>query len=107
MLLIDLEKGRIVSDEEIKAELAGSHPFQDWRDAGQIQVSELPRGGASPPRSNIALLDRQQAFGYTQESWKFIMQPMVEGGQEAIGSMGTDTPVSALSTKHKLLHTYF
>ncbi len=107
MLLIDLEKKRIVSDEEIKAELAASHPFQDWLDAGQIQVSNLPLARANTPKSNIALLDRQQAFGYTQESWKFIMQPMVEGGQEAVGSMGTDTPVSALSSKPKLLHTYF
>ena len=107
MLLIDLEKGRIVSDEEIKAELANSHPFQDWLDAGQIRVGDLPPPGPAAPKSNIALLDRQQAFGYTQESWKFIMQPMVEGGQEAVGSMGTDTPVSALSNKPKLLHTYF
>lgn len=107
MLLIDLEKGRIVSDEEIKAELADSHPFQDWLDAGQIRVSDLPPPGPGAPKSNIPLMDRQQAFGYTQESWKFIMQPMVEGGQEAVGSMGTDTPVSALSNKPKLLHTYF
>jgi len=107
MLLIDLEKGRIVSDEEIKAELAELHPFQDWLDAGQIRVSGLPAATVTSALSNVALLDRQQAFGYTQESWKLIMQPMVEGGQEAIGSMGTDTPVSALSNKPKLLHTYF
>ncbi|WP_245296892.1 MULTISPECIES: glutamate synthase large subunit [Rhodomicrobium] len=107
MLLIDLEKGRIVSDEEIKSELANSHPFQEWLDAGQIRVTDLPPPGPAAPKSNIALLDRQQAFGYSQESWKFVMQPMVEGGQEAIGSMGTDTPVSALSNKPKLLHTYF
>ena len=107
MLLIDLERQRIVSDEEIKAELAADHPYQDWLDTGQIHVSDLPVAKFAAPRSNIALLDRQQAFGYTQESWKFIMQPMVEGGQEAIGSMGTDTPVSALSNKPKLLHTYF
>ncbi|HKJ63111.1 MAG TPA: glutamate synthase central domain-containing protein, partial [Hyphomicrobiales bacterium] len=107
MLLIDLEKGRIVSDEEIKSELAESHPFQDWLDAGQVRVSELEPTEHIPPHSNDDLLDLQQAFGYTQESWKFVMQPMVEGGQEAIGSMGTDTPVSALSNKPKLLHTYF
>ncbi len=107
MLLIDLERGRIVSDEEIKAELAELHPFQDWLDAGQIRVSGLPSARVAAARSNIPLLDRQQAFGYTQESWKFVMQPMVEGGQEAVGSMGTDTPVSALSNKPKLLHTYF
>ena len=58
-------------------------------------------------KSNVALLDLQQAFGYTQESLKFLMAPMAETGQEAIGSMGTDTPVSVLSSKSKLLHTYF
>src|SRR5690606_34184555 len=58
-------------------------------------------------KSNISLLDLQQAFGYTQESLKFLMAPMIQTGQEAIGSMGTDTPISALSSKPKLLHTYF
>jgi glutamate synthase (NADPH/NADH) large chain len=107
MLLIDLDKGCIVSDEEIKAELAVSHPFQDWLDSGQIRVSDLPEARAEAARSNFPLLDRQQVFGYTQESWKLLIGPMVETGQEAIGSMGTDTPISALSNKPKLLHTYF
>ncbi|MBC8050547.1 MAG: glutamate synthase subunit alpha, partial [Chitinophagales bacterium] len=107
MLLIDLEQGRIITDEEVKAQLAQAHPYQQWLDAGQIQVSDLPPAKITPPKTNIALLDRQQAFGYTQESWKFLMAPMVLTGQEAIGSMGTDTPVSALSNKLKLLHTYF
>src|SRR5262245_43139046 len=107
MLLIDLDKGRIISDEEIKAELASAHPYQQWLDRTQIRVHELP--GAAPPPSctNVSLLDRQQAFGYTQESLKFLMMPMAESGQEAVGSMGTDTPLSALSSRPKLLHTYF
>ena len=107
MLLIDLEKGCIVSDEEIKAELASAHPYQQWLDRTQIRVHELPGGAAPAPRTNVSLLDRQQAFGYTQESTKFLMLPMAEFGQEAVGSMGTDTPISALSNKPKLLHTYF
>ena len=107
MLLIDLEKGCIVSDEEIKAELASAHPYQQWLDRTQIRVHELPGGAAPAPRTNVSLLDRQQAFGYTQESIKFLMLPMAESGQEAVGSMGTDTPISALSNKPKLLHTYF
>src|ERR1041385_3753755 len=107
MLLIDLEKGRIVSDEESKSELAGAHPYQQWLDRTQIRVHELPGAGATPPRTNVSLLDRQQAFGYTQESIKFLMLPMAESGQEAVGSMGTDTPISALSNKPKLPHTYF
>jgi len=107
MLLIDLDKGRIVSDEEIKAELASAHPYQQWLDRTQIRVHELPGTPAPSPRTNVSLLDRQQAFGYTQESIKFLMVPMAEAGQEAVGSMGNDTPVSVLSNKPKLLHTYF
>ncbi|MCJ7597331.1 MAG: glutamate synthase large subunit, partial [Methyloceanibacter sp.] len=107
MLLIDLEKGCIVSDEEIKAELASAHPYQQWLDRTQIRVHELPGDPAPSPRTNVSLLDRQQAFGYTQESLKFLMQPMAESGQETVGSIGTDTPLSALSDRPKLLHTYF
>ncbi len=107
MLLIDLEKGCIVSDEEIKAELAGAHPYQQWLDRTQIRVHELPGGPVHASGTNVSLLDRQQAFGYTQESVKFLMVPMAQTGQEAIGSMGTDTPISALSDRPKLLHTYF
>jgi len=107
MLLIDLDKGRIVSDDEIKAELAGAHPYQSWLDRSQIRVGNLPQVNNEPPRTNVSLLDRQQAFGYTEESLKFLMAPMAHVGQEAIGSMGTDTPISALSSRPKLLHTYF
>ncbi len=108
MLLIDLDKGRIVSDEELKAEIAGSHPYESWLKRSQIMVSDLPLPAARPVlRSNVSLLDLQQTFGYTQESLKFLMTPMAATGQEAIGSMGNDTPISALSSKSKLLHTYF
>ncbi len=107
MLLIDLEKGCIISDEEIKAELASAHPYQQWLDRTQIRVHELPGAAEPQPRTNVSLLDRQQAFGYTQESVKFLMVPMAQVGQEAVGSMGTDTPLSALSDRPKLLHTYF
>ena len=108
MLLIDLEKGRIISDEELKAEIAASHPYETWLKRTQIKVADLPLPAKKQAaRSNINLLDLQQAFGYTQESLKFLMTPMAESGQEAIGSMGTDTPISALSSKSKLLHTYF
>ncbi len=82
-------------------------PIKQWLDRTQIRVHELPGAGATPPRTNVSLLDRQQAFGYTQESIKFLMLPMAESGQEAVGSMGTDTPISALSNRPKLLHTYF
>jgi glutamate synthase domain-containing protein 2/glutamate synthase domain-containing protein 1/glutamate synthase domain-containing protein 3 len=109
MLLIDLDKGCIVSDDEIKAQLASAHPYQEWLDRTQIRVSELPgpADDVRPPRTNVSLLDRQQAFGYTQEALKLLIAPMAEIGQEAVGSMGTDTPISALSDRPKLLHTYF
>src|SRR5262249_7943738 len=107
MVLIDLGKGRIIADDEIKSELANLHPYQEWLTHGQVRVETLPHAEPSRPKSEIPLLDRQQAFGYTQESWKFLLAPMIETGQEAVGSMGTDTPISALSSKPKLLHTYF
>jgi glutamate synthase (NADPH) large chain len=108
MLLIDLEQGRIISDDELKAELASRNPYETWLKRTQIQVGDLPLKAAPKKRlSNVALLDLQQAFGYTQESLKFLMAPMAATGQEAVGSMGTDTPVSVLSNKSKPLHTYF
>ncbi|MGH6814984.1 MAG: glutamate synthase large subunit, partial [Hyphomicrobiaceae bacterium] len=109
MLLIDLDRGRIVSDDELKADLASKHPYETWLRRTQVNVSDLPlaKHKVKVTRSNVGLLDLQQAFGYSQESLKFLMAPMVHTGQEAVGSMGTDTPLSALSSKSKLLHTYF
>ncbi|MGE0698317.1 MAG: glutamate synthase large subunit [Hyphomicrobiaceae bacterium] len=108
MLLIDLAQGRIISDDELKKELSQRNPYETWLKQTQIQVGDLPlTRPVGKKASNVALLDLQQAFGYTQESLKFLMSPMVQTGQEAVGSMGTDTPVSVLSSKPKLLHTYF
>ncbi len=107
MLLIDLEEKRIVSDNELKEQLATALPYQNWLDRTQVLLRDLPDVAISATRSNTSLLHRQQAFGYTQEDIKFLMTPMAQTGQEAIGSMGTDTPISALSSKPKLLHTYF
>jgi len=108
MLLIDLAAGRIISDDELKRDLTARHPYEQWLKQTQIQVGDLPLPKkVAKHKSNVALIDLQQAFGYTQESLKFLMSPMVQTGQEAIGSMGTDTPISALSSKPKLLHTYF
>ncbi|MEO1542834.1 MAG: glutamate synthase large subunit, partial [Pseudomonadota bacterium] len=110
MLLIDLEEGRIISDEELKAQLASDHPYEAWVKRSQIMVSDLPlpeKPRAAERKSNVSLLDLQQSFGYTQESLKFLLAPMAATAQEATGSMGTDTPLSALSNKSKLLHTYF
>jgi glutamate synthase (NADPH/NADH) large chain len=107
MLLIDLEQGRIVEDEEIKRELANAHPYKDWLKRTQIVLEDLRKVEPRQPRTDVSLLDRQQAFGYTQEDLKLIMAPMAVTGQEAVGSMGTDTPTSALSRRSKLLYTYF
>src|SRR5579883_1873942 len=107
MLLVDLEEGRLIPDEEIKAKLAGGHPYEEWLRNTQLVLEDLPRAKRRPPSSNLTLLDRQQAFGYTQEDLKILMSPMGATGEEAVGSMGNDTPISALSDRPKLLFTYF
>jgi glutamate synthase (NADPH/NADH) large chain len=107
MLLVDMVEGRIIADEEIKNQLGELHPYKDWLTRTQLFLEDLPPVPAEAKRSNLALLDRQQAFGYTQEDLKFLMTPMASVGEEAIGSMGNDTPISALSDKPKMLYTYF
>src|SRR3954465_3717097 len=107
MLLVDLEQGRLIPDDEIKAQLSKSHPYREWLDGTQIVLEELPDAPIKGMRSNLPLLDRQQAFGYTQEDITILMTPMASTGEEANGSMGNDTPISALSDKPKQLFTYF
>src|SRR6476620_10271085 len=107
MLLVDLDEGRLIPDEELKATLAKSHPYKEWLERTQIVLEELPATATQAPISNLALLDRQQAFGYTQEDLKLLMSPMATTGEEAVGAMGNDTPISALSDKPKPLFTYF
>ena len=108
MLLIDLQEGKIISDEEIKHQLSTDLPYDKWLEETQIVLEELPGEKSSPRKyKGDALLDGQQAFGYTQEDIKVLMTPMATTGQEALGSMGTDTPISAISDKAKLLYTYF
>ena len=107
MLLIDMEEGRIVSDEEIKRQMAQMHPYETWLDNTQLILEDLKPVAPRAVREDVSLLDRQQAFGYSQEDTRILMAPMATTGQEAIGSMGTDTPISAMSNKSKLLYTYF
>src|SRR5471030_1701521 len=107
MLLVDLEQGRLIPDDEIKAQLAKNHPYREWLDRTQIVLEELPDAPTKGMRSNLPLLDRQQAFGYSQEDVTLLMTPMAATGEEAAGSMGNDTPISALSDKSKSLFTYF
>ncbi|MEM8855040.1 MAG: glutamate synthase central domain-containing protein, partial [Pseudomonadota bacterium] len=107
MLLIDLEENRIISDEEVKRQLSTKENYRDWLQKSQIVLEDQDRVRPRAPRTNESLLDRQQAFGYTQEDLKLLMSPMATIGQEALGSMGTDTPLSVLSDRSKLLYTYF
>jgi len=107
MLLIDLEKGCIIDDAELKAELTSARPYQKWLDNTQIRLRHLP--SVVPPMAPDAdtLLDKQQAFGFTQEDIKHLLTPMAVSGQEAIGSMGGDTPPAVLSNHAKPLFNYF
>jgi len=107
MLLVDLDEGRLIPDDELKATLANSHPYKEWLKRTQIVLEDLPKVNGKPARTNLSLLDRQQSFGYTQEDIKILMEPMAVNGEEAVGSMGNDTPISALSDRAKLLFTYF
>ena len=110
MFLIDLEEGRIIEDEEIKRTLADAKPYDDWLRKTQFKLEELddlPEEQAAPPNDVSVLLDRQQAFGYTQEDIQFFLEPMGQSGDDPIGSMGTDTPLAVLSRKPKLLYNYF
>ena len=112
MFLIDLEQGRMIDDEELKAGLANSKPYKQWienlrirLDDLQAQASDAQAPGQLPTKDS--LLDLQQAFGYTQEDIKFLMAPMATNGEEGIGSMGNDSPLAVLSSKNKPLYNYF
>ncbi len=127
MFLIDLEQGRLIDDEEIKSQLANSKPYRQWIDEVRIRLDDVPaakvsieaasavrpehvEGLANPSTGSgrtESLLDRQQAFGYTQEDLKFLMTPMATNAEEATGSMGNDSPLAVLSNKDKPLYNYF
>lgn len=107
MLLVDTSNRRIVGDEEVKEQLAGSHPYDEWRQKSQRHLSTLPPAVADIRIKGDALLRAQQSFGYTQEDIKFILRPMTQTSAEPIGAMGDDAPPAALSTKRKPLSAYF
>ncbi len=106
MFLVDTDAGRLVDDDEIKAELAAEHPYDEWLTAGVINLHELPE------REHIvhtakSVVRRQQTFGYTEEELRILLTPMGQSGAEPIGSMGTDTPIAVLSSRPRLLFDYF
>ncbi|RVU04243.1 glutamate synthase large subunit [Novosphingobium umbonatum] len=110
MLLIDFDQGRIIEDEEIKASLANAEPYEEWLEQAQYNLKDLEVVEpelAQLPVDTTSLLDRQQAFGYTQEDVSKFLEPMGRNGDDPLGSMGTDTPIAVLSRKSRLLYDYF
>ena len=107
MFLVDLEKGRIIDDKELKDTLAGARPYGEWIDRIRVKLDDLPPRGEKREAPRASLLDRQQAFAYTQEDLKFILTPMATSGEEPTGSMGNDSPLAVLSGKNKTLYHYF
>jgi glutamate synthase (NADPH) large chain len=108
MFLVDTSLGRIVGDEEIKESMAAGKPYRQWLDANLVKLGDLPAAGFLPePLDRATLVEQQQAFGYTIEDLRMLMAPMAINGQEAVGSMGTDTPPAVLSDRPQLLFAYF
>ena len=114
MFLIDLEAGRIIDDQELKNTYANAKPYKAWINSVRIKLDEIKMAEgqarldrAQGEKEQPSLLDRQQAFGYTQEDLKFLMAPMAVAGEEATGSMGNDSPLAVMSNKLKPLYNYF
>jgi glutamate synthase (NADPH/NADH) large chain len=109
MFLIDLEQGRIIDDAEIKSQLANARPYRQWIERLRVKLESLatPKQPSDTTAPAASLLDRQQAFGWTQEDYKFILEPMATSGEEAIGSMGNDAPLAVLSNRPKPFYNYF
>ncbi len=106
MFLVDTAKGRIVGDREIKQELSGAQPYAEWLEQGLVHLHDLPDRVHVVP-SHESVLRRQETFGYTHEDLKLLVAPMAKNGNEALGSMGTDTPIAVLSTRSRMLFDYF
>ncbi|WP_425490143.1 glutamate synthase large subunit [Nocardioides soli] len=106
MFLVDTDEHRIIEDEEIKAELATEHPYDEWLHAGLIHLDDVP-DREHIVHTHASVTRRQQVFGYTEEELRVLLTPMAGTGAEPIGSMGTDTPLAALSEKPRLLFDYF
>ena len=106
MFLVDTDEHRIIEDEEIKAELAAEHPYDEWLHAGLIHLDDLLER-EHVVHTHASVTRRQQVFGYTEEELRVLLTPMANTGAEPLGSMGTDTPIAALSDKPRLLFDYF
>src|SRR5205807_1326646 len=107
LFLVDTVQGRIVSDDEVKRELAAAQPYGRWLAEHLIDIEDLPQAPHLPPFSHERIVQRQQLFGYTQEDLAILLGPMAINGEEPVGSMGTDTSLAVLSDKPRLLYDYF
>lgn len=107
MFLIDTEQGRIIEDEEIKRQFALANPYKEWTKRLNVHLSDIVAPTPLPSYNPVPLKARQKAFGYTEDDLKFVLYPMAEKGQEAIASMGNDSPLPMLSKKSKPLYQYF
>ena len=107
MFLVDMNEGRIVEDKEIKGIISSKHPYQDWLDDNLLPLKNVPYTGNTTPQEETGYTQRLKGFGYTEEDIKTLIIPMMSDGKEAIGSMGTDTPLAVLSHKPQLLYNYF
>ncbi len=109
MLLLDLEQGRLIEDEEIKANIVNTKPYEQWIENLRVKLDDVQVDAQATdiPETDVPLLDRQQAFGFTQEDLKFLLAPMAQNGEEAIGAMGNDSPLAVLSDRSKPLYNYF
>jgi glutamate synthase domain-containing protein 2/glutamate synthase domain-containing protein 1/glutamate synthase domain-containing protein 3 len=106
MLLVDLEQGRIVGDDELKRTLATDKPYREWLERCRLNLPDMPEP-APPTPTDVPLLDRQQAFGYTQEDVRLLLTPMAVNGEEPLGSMGNDAALTVLSDRPKVFYNYF
>jgi glutamate synthase (NADPH/NADH) large chain len=106
MFLVDVDEHRVIEDDEIKGELAAEHPYDEWLHAGLIHLADIPER-EHVIHTHASVTRRQQVFGYTQEELRLLLTPMANSGAEALGSMGTDTPIAALSERPRLLFDYF
>ena len=107
MFLVDMKEGRIVADEEIKEAIANAKPYRQWLNENLVNLDDLPAVETAPPETSVSLIQQQTAFGYTFEELRLLLAPMGRDGVEAVGSMGSDTPLAVLSDRPKLLYDYF
>jgi len=107
MFLVNMAEGRIIADEEVKNKIVTAHPYRQWIDQNMVELASLPSAAGVEPIEPTSTIQRQMAFGYTFEELRLLLTPMALNGVEAVGAMGTDTPLAALSDRPKLLYDYF